>query len=281
MSSKDWLGMRASKIPYKNFDNNIRRAEALANLDGYLEDLLENQGKRTIGILSELPQDIFDFFGFDGIMKNLEKTLKKEVELQFQSKGKEYFEQTAKDFVVRIKPRLEKIVLMFEDLGLLMDQTLLEQALTASVSAFEYYLREITVSIIKLNPSIRKRFYPEIKKSLEPSKLEDYGQDAKRVQGEIVADLIKLDVNKIKSFFTKLLDAQNVFVDKKTERKATKILQRRHLIIHRAGIADPKYKKITKSKKPIDTQIRLSRRIVLNSIKTLREVVQGIQANIN
>jgi len=272
--------MRASKIPYKNFDNNIRRAEALANLYGYLEDLLENQGKRTIGILSELPQDIFDFFGFDEIMKKLEKTLQKEVQVQFQNKGKEYFEQTAKDFVLRIKPRLDRIVTMFEDLGLLMDQTLLGQALIASVSAFEYYLREITLSIIKLNPSIRKRFYPEIKKALEPSKLEDYGQDAKRVQGEIVADLTKLDVNKIKSFFSKLLDVQNIFEDKKIERKVTKILQRRHLIIHRAGITDPKYKKITKSKKPIDTQIRLSRRIVLNSIKTLRDVADRIESNL-
>jgi hypothetical protein len=271
--------MRASTIPYKNFDNNIRRAEALANLDGYLEDLLENQGKKTIGLFLDFPQQIFDFLGFDGIMKKLEKTLQKEMKVQFQNKGKEYFGQTAKDFVLKIKPQLEKMVLVFEDLGLLMDQTLLEQALIASVSAFEYYLREITVSIIKLNPSIRKRFYSEIKKALEPSKLEDYGQDAKRVQGEIVADLVKLDVNKIKSLFSKLLDVQNIFGDKKTERKFTKILQRRHLIIHRAGITDPKYKKIMKSKKPIDTQIRLSRRIVVNSIKILRAIAKEIENN--
>lgn len=273
--------MRASKVPYKNFMNNIRRAEALANLDDYLEDLFENQGKRTIGALSELPQIALEFFSFDELEKKLEISLQKELELKIKEKGKEHFERFGKSFVAQLKPQLVKITTMFEDLGLLMDQTLLEQALIASVSAFEFYIREITVSIIKLNPNIRKRFYYEIKKSLEPSKLEDYGQDAKRVQGEIVADLIKLDVNNIKSFFFKLLDCQNFFEDEKTERKVTKILQRRHLIIHRAGIADPKYKKITKSTKPIDTQIRLSRRMVLNSIKTLRDIAERIESNLN
>lgn len=273
--------MRASKVPYKNFTNNIRRAEALANLDEYFEDLFENQGKRTIGTLLELPQTALKFFGFDEIEKKLEITFQKELESKIKEKGKEHFEQFGKSFVAQLKPQFVKITTMFEDLGLLMDQTLLEQALIASVSAFEFYIKEITVSIIKLNPSIRKRFYPEIKKALEPSKLEDYGQDAKRVQGEIVADLIKINVNKIKSFFSRLLDVQNIFGNKKTEQKVVKILQRRHLIIHRMGITDPKYKKITRSKKPIDTQIRLSRRIVLNSIKTLKDIAERIEDNLN
>ncbi len=273
--------MRASKIPYKNFENNIRRAEALANLDGYLKDLVNNDGKGTINTLTQIPNEIMQIFGFDRIMEKVADLIKKETEIEIQKIGKENLEQFGKEFYRKFEPKLQTLKILVEDLGLLIDQTLLEQALIAGVSAFEFYLKEVTVSIIKLNSKTKNKFTPEINKVIDVQKLEDYKQDAKRVQGEIVADLIKLDVNNIKSFFSKLLDVQNIFENKKTERKVTKILQRRHLVVHRAGIADPKYKKITKSKKPIDTQIRLSRRIVLNSIKTLRDIVKGIESNLN
>ena len=273
--------MRASKLPYKNFENNIRRAEALANLDGYLEDLVNNEGKGTINTLIKIPNEILQVFGFEQIMEKVTETIKKELEIEIQKKGKKNFEQWGKDYFKQLEPKLQKLKTLVEDLGLLMDQTLLEQALIAAVSAFEFYIREITVSVVRLNSKVRKKFTCEINKAIDLQKLEAYGQDAKRVQGEIVADLIKLDVNKIKLIFAKLLDVQNVFADKKTERKVTRILQRRHLIIHRAGIVDPKYKKITKSRKPIDTQIRISRRIVLNSIKTLRDITKGIETKIN
>jgi hypothetical protein len=50
--------MRASKLPFRNFDYNIRCAEALARLDGYLEDLLYNKGKGTMGALFEMPKGV-------------------------------------------------------------------------------------------------------------------------------------------------------------------------------------------------------------------------------
>jgi hypothetical protein len=273
--------MRASKLPYRNFENNIRRAEALANLDGYLEDLVNNEGKGTLNSLTKIPNEMMQVFGFERIMEKVTETLKKEMEIEIQNKGKENLEQWGKDYFKKFEPKLLKLVTIVEDLGLLMDQTLLEQALIAAVSAFEFYIREVIVSIIKLNSRVRKKFIPEINKAIDAQKLEAYGNDAKRVQGEIVANLIKLDVNNMKGFFAKLLDVQNVFTDEKTERKVIKILQIRHLIIHRAGVVDPKYKKITKSRKSVDAQIRISRRIVLNFIKTLRNLAKGIESNIN
>jgi hypothetical protein len=49
------MALRSSKLPFENFDYNIRRAEALARLDGYLEDLLHNEGKRTIRAFLKYP----------------------------------------------------------------------------------------------------------------------------------------------------------------------------------------------------------------------------------
>jgi hypothetical protein len=276
--------MRASKLPIRNFEYNTRRAEALARLDGYLEDLLHKEGRGTIGFLFDIPNELVHALGFDHVidrtLKRIGEEMKIEFEVEFRQRGKEYYEAVAKDYFKRLKPRLQKIVKMFEDLGLVMDQTLLEQALVVAVSAFEVYLQELTASVIMLNPGTRKRFHPEIDRGIKLAKLEEYKLDVKRTQGEIVADLIRLDANSIKSVFSRLLDLQNVFNDKKTESKVCRIFETRNVIIHRAGLTDPKFKKVTKSRGAINTQIRLSRRFVLNSIKVLRYLAQRIETHI-
>jgi hypothetical protein len=278
------LTMRASRIPFRDFEYNTRKAEALARLDGYLEDVLYKEGKGTFKPLFKIPEELMQALGFDkvidGILKRIGEEMVREFEAEVKRKGKEYYETVAKDFFKRLKPRLQKIVKMFEDLGLVMDQTLLEQAMIAAVSAFEVYLRELAVSVVMLNSNIRKRFYHEINKEIDAKRLEEYGLDAKRVQGEIVADLIRLDINNIKSLFGRLLNMGNIFHDRKTELKVCKMFEIRHVIIHRAGLTDPKFKKITKSKGAIDTQIKLSRRFALSSIKILRDIVQRIETHI-
>jgi len=126
---------------------------------------------------------------------------------------------------------------MHEDLGLLMDQTLLEQALVIAVSAFEVYLKEIVVSLVTQNKNIRERFCQEINAELSLAKLQEYKEDAKRTQGEIVADRVRLDTNSIKHLLKRLTENQNIFGDAKTERKVNTIFEKRHIIIHRAGHA--------------------------------------------
>ena len=273
--------MRAGKFPFRNFDYNIRRAEALARLDGYLEDLLHNEGKGTIKPLFKIPTDLMQALGMDRVidkaLKRLGMEMKKEFEEEIKQKGKEYYEKATKDYVEHLKRPLRKVVKMFEDLGLLMDQTLLEQALVVGVTAFEVYLQELAASIIMLNPSIRRRFHTEIDRAIKLAKLEEWRLDAKRTQGEIVASLIRLDTGNIKSILHRLLDLENVLCDKKTEAKVCKIFETRHIIIHQAGFIDPKYKKITRSKSSIDRQIILTRRYVLNSLKTLRQIVERIE----
>jgi hypothetical protein len=273
--------LRVCKFAFRNFDYNIRRAEALARLDGYLEDLLYNEGKGTIKPFFKISNGLMQAFGmetvFDKALERVGMEMKKKFEEDVKQKGKEYYERVAKDYVEHLKPRLREAVKMFEDLDLLMDQTLLEQALVVAVTAFEVYLQELAASVIMLNSSIRKRFHTEIDRAIKLAKLEEYRLDAKRTQGEIIADLIRLNTGNIKSILHRLLDLENVFTDKKTEAKVCKIFETRHIIIHQAGFIDPKFKRITKSKSSIDKQITLTRRYVLNSIKTLRQIVERIE----
>ena len=161
----------------------------------------------------------------DDLMKEIEKTMKAHFKAESERKGKEHFEKIGKEMVKRLKPRIKKISEMFQDLGLVMDQTLLEQALVVAVSAFEVYLREAAVSVITLNPRIRKRFHQEIEHGLSLSKLEEYKEDAKRAQGEIVADLVKLDTNRIKNLLKRLIDVENIFGDRQTEEKVREIFE--------------------------------------------------------
>ena len=272
--------VRASRLPFKNFEHNIKRATALARLDGYLEDILHNEGKRTIGIFLNLPKELMQSFEMDKLMKEFEGRLEEHFRIEYARKGRQHFEAVAKDLARRLEQKVKEISEIFEDLGLLMDQTLLEQALVVAVSAFEVYLREIVVSIVTLNKSLRKRFQQEINAGLSLAKLEEYKEDAKRTQGEIVADRVRLDTGLIKRLFKRLVGNENIFSDLRTERKVQKIFEKRHLIIHRAGTVDPKYKKTTKHKGAIDKQIKISRGYVLRSIAILKELVNRVEASI-
>lgn len=273
--------VRASKLPFSNFEYNIKRAQALARLDGYLEDILHNEGKRTIGVLLDMSQEVMGSMGIDDLMKEIERAMKVHFKTEFERKGKEHFKKIGKEIVKKLKPRIEKISEMFQDLGLVMDQTLLEQALVVAVSAFEVYLREVAVSVIMLNPSIRKRFHQEIKRAISLSKLEEYREDAKRTQGEIVADLVRLDTSRIKSLLKRLIETENIFGDSQTEEKVRKIFEHRHIVIHRAGLIDPKFKKATKYKGAIDRQIEISQRYVLESICVLQKIANRVEAAIH
>jgi hypothetical protein len=272
--------VRASKFPFKNFQYNIRRAEALARLDGYLEDILRNEGKRTIGVFLDLPKEMMQSFEMDKLMRDIEKTFEAHFKAEYDKKGKQHFENIAKDLARRLKPHIEKISEIFQDLGLLLDQTLLEQALVVAVSAFEVYLKESVVSLVSLNKSVRDIFHQEIDAELSLAKLQEFKEDAKRTQGEIVADRVRLETRSMKSLLRRLTGNQNVFGNAKTERKVRGILEKRHIIIHRAGSVDPKYKKATKYKGAIDKQIVISRRYVLTSIAVLKELANRIESSI-
>lgn len=153
--------MRVSKFPYRNFEFNMERAEALARLDGYLADLLHEKGKGTIQPLLEIPNELQQAFHIKEIMdrvkKRIEEELKNEIKAEYEQKGKEHFEKIAKEYTSRrLKPRFQRIAVIFRNLELLSNQTLLEQSLVAGVSAFEVYLRELVASSMMLNPSIMR-----------------------------------------------------------------------------------------------------------------------------
>ena len=273
--------VRASKLPYQNFDYNLRRAKALAHLDGYLEDLFLHQGRGTIGAFLNLPAELMKITGMDELLKGVEKDFEIRAKEHFQARyDSETIKKEGQEIGRRLKPHINKLSQIFEDLNLVMSSTLTEQALVLAVSAFEVYLREITASIVALNPSVRRKFHQEIEEGLTRTKLEEYEEDAKRTQGEIVAELVRLDPNRLRSMLRKLLGIENMFAETKVEKKFGKILECRHIVIHRAGLIDPKFKKVTKFKGAIDSKVKISRRYVLQSISLLERLAKRVEMGI-
>jgi len=72
--------VRAGKLPYDNFEYNMRRALALARLDGYLEDISSNEGKRTIGVFLDIRKELTQTLGIDDLMGKIEKTMEAAIE---------------------------------------------------------------------------------------------------------------------------------------------------------------------------------------------------------
>ena len=99
--------VRASKLPFENFEYNIRRAQALARLDGYLEDILHNEGKRTIGVFLDMSRKVMQAVGMDDLMKEIEKTMKAHFMAELELKGKEHFEKIGKE-MARVLNRVSR-----------------------------------------------------------------------------------------------------------------------------------------------------------------------------
>ena len=265
---------RASTLPFRNFVENLRRARALARLDGYLEDVVLYGGRGPIGAFTSFPVQFARPLGIDEEIRGIERKLQRQLRTKL---GDRYMTKIQAEIDAVVEPYSSKILTVFRDLGLVMNQTLPEQALVLGVSAFEVYLREMTASVIALNPSVRRRFHKEIERGFSLQKLEEYMEDAKRVQGEIVAESIGLGLDKFKSLLGRIMGPASVFYDSVEERRYVKIIELRNILVHRAGLPDPRFRRITKHRGAKGRPIVVTRRSVLRSLALLMALAYRIE----
>ncbi|MDE1852585.1 MAG: hypothetical protein KGI38_02425 [Thaumarchaeota archaeon] len=266
---------RVSKLPVKSFQHSMKRAAALARLDGYLEDLASGRVDKLLGGFAELPNEIMKIIGIDAIlmeeMNEMIKRVKVRAEPLIANLDQEQLKKRVQD---KILPDVKRLTQVFEDLGLVAGRTLPEQSLILGVSAFEIYLKDITSEMVAKNPRIEKRFSKEIKSGFNLSRLEAYRDDARRTKGEIAADAIKLEPNRIRLILRRLFDWDGIFVSRDIERKFVRIVATRNLIIHRAGLVDSKYKRLTDYNGRVGHLIVVTRRYSLESLSCLSDLVK-------
>ncbi|MBI2183336.1 MAG: hypothetical protein HYU39_00090 [Thaumarchaeota archaeon] len=208
--------------------------------------------------------------GIDKIMNeemtNMQRRVEERLAPKFAALNKEKIE---KDLQKLLMPDMKRWVKVFKDLGLVVGQTLPEQALVLGVSAFEVYMRELTSVIVANNPLVAERFNEEIKAGFTLGILAEYRDDAKRTKGEVVADTIKLDPNRLKLVLKRMIGWEQLFPDQESERFFVRIIESRNLVIHRAGLVDPKFKRVTRYKGSIDHPLKISRKYTIRVLNFL------------
>jgi len=239
-----------------------------------LEDIVFYGGRSPVGAFTNFPIQFVGILGIDEKMRGIERKLRRQLRAKL---GDRYMTKIQGEIDAVVQPYSSKILTIFGDLGLVMNQTLPEQALVLGVSAFEVYLREMTASIIALNPSVRRKFHKEIERGLSREKLEEYMEDAKRAQGEIVAESIGLGLNRLESLLERIIGDVSIFYDSLEKQRYVKIIELRNIIVHRAGLVDPKFRRITKHRGAEGRPIVIRRRSVLRSLALLMALAYRIE----
>lgn len=144
------------------------------------------------------------------------------------------------------------------------------------VAYFEDFLKETFKKQINAAPAKSLNF---IEKHIKISDLKDFGFDLSKKMGEIVANKINFqDLNEVYNTYKKAF-AIDIF-NKKTnlKKKAIKLFQTRHLIVHNNSVIDSNYIKIVKCKQ---SQLRKKVNITIKDIKTHKSVLLNIADQID
>lgn len=89
--------------------------------------------------------------------------------------------------------------------------------------------------------------------------LEQYGFDISHNTGDILVSYHNIDsVPVMKTVFSALFPANLKLRDSLSMRELFVLNQRRHLIVHRRGIVDAEYAKLTKDETPVGTELRIT-----------------------
>lgn len=284
--------VKLSKQAWRVFERNMNKSWGLLKLQFYAEDLIKTGGKESIGKISQFLGDLMSFFGM-GDYTSFEDMLEKEVvpvlerelipkiqasldgisEKELEAKGKKWLAENAELF--------ETLKKDFGQLMLAIENVLLEQALVTAVTAFEVYIRDVTEEVVAKNVFMQKRFDAELKCKLNYKAILESKRDLGLAAGRVAAD--SYDFNNsgnLKNHVTKLVGKNNPLKTKNDLKEFGKVLEYRHLIVHRAGIIDKVFAKNTGYKGPLGKPVKLSRSYVESVLVKLSDLTTKIQAAI-
>ncbi len=164
----------------------------------------------------------------------------------------------------------------FADIGFISYFAYTEQALVSAVSAVEIYLKDRFIYSLKLDQRRLRRFS---EKQVKIKQLMDIGQDISGIVAELIAEGIpfqKLDA--VQDAYNKIYGFEP-FSDEELE-KLVRIFETRHLIVHKAGIADKKFISITESKFDIGNRIYLERKEVVEMINDIKSIITNLESKL-
>jgi len=270
--------VRISKRVWESFEFNLNRAKALAQAQHYLQ-LLAEQGEEVVQThVNELLNRIFGAIGIDfkaltrDITEAVAERVKGEFEQQLKTIGPRGIEQRLGGSEEGEVPDwLEPLFQPLLALQLLAQQTLIESAVVLAVASYEAFLRDVIAAEARRKPSTLDRF-PDVQRKLKYETYRRYGGRARLAQAELLAkSLDAYQTDRVRSYFKRIYGIQNVFRTNRLENDLSRLIQIRHLIVHRGGVVDRDFKRATKSKQRLGERIELPYRSVLRYVERVRE----------
>lgn len=257
--------LRTDKIHYETFQYNIGKAKALITIQDTLDKLVEGK--------FDLSQS-FEKIG-KGIFQETEEKI--QINEELTKRMEERIKNNQKEIIDSIKS-VEKI---FESLQTIYESPLYQEAVVIVVSSFETYLKDTIVSLVTKNRSVEVKFFKELKDSLKYDKLQEYDYDWENLLGHLVVENFNFyDIQQIDELYTRILKIDSIFRNKSVKKRIQNFIKLRHLIVHKSGIVDNKFKNDTQTKVPLNVPYPVEKKYVLNMTSSISKVVEDIEKNI-
>lgn len=257
--------LRTDKIHYETFQYNIGKAKALITIQDTLDKLVEGE------------------FNFSQFFEKAGKDIFQETEekIQINEELTKRLEERIKNNQKEIKELIKSLEKIFESLQTVYERPLYQEAVVIVVSSFETYLKDTIVSLVTKNRSVEDKFFNELKDSLNYNKLRESGYDWENLLGHLVVENFNFyDAQQIDKLYTRILKIDSIFRNKSVKKRIQNFIKLRHLIVHKSGIVDNKFKNDTQTKVPLNVPYPVEKKYVLDMISSISKVVENIEKNI-
>ena len=248
---------------YDLFRLYLLRAAALVTLQDFLSEIIkdeeEDAGPDFVDIaensgipeVEDISRELKD--SFEPISKKIEAK-KKSLEKSMEEPDKR---EKIKKFINSLLKLLEPLLNLIVSLDMVSKKPLYPEAVVSSVTTFETFLKDSMISLVSDYLEVEKRFTPELKEWVTYEKLKEFDYDREKAIGLIVADKINFyDMEEVDEYFRRAFgkkDKKNwsIFPSKKSRQKIQNYIHLRHLIVHKGGVVDSKFKRNTQCKDDI------------------------------
>ena len=137
------------------------------------------------------------------------------------------------------------------------------------------------MTLVAKNKSVEDKFYNELKDSLNYNKLRESDYDWENLLGYLVVENFSFyDTQQIDKLYTRILKIKSIFRNNSIKKRIQNFIKLRHLIVHKSGIVDNKFKNDTQTKVPLNVPYPVEKKYVLDMISSISKVVEDIEKNI-
>jgi len=260
---------------FDDFTEGIRKAKALAMFQGYLDDVVNQGGTKTVHAFEELLSD-------SSFIKICTRVVESESLLYYidTAKSMDLFGLTEKvkdeirEFVRQYGMSPDGLHGVAMNTLLLRDKALLEQAVVCAITAFEVYFQDILEHFIRNDSGFRSRMFKFVDSNILKTELVNNRMNLNDAVTRAEVRSIDTSPARLRSYLHLALGNGRVSLDDDTTmKKIDNLRELRHIIVHNGCRASQKYIKITGYGGALGKRVPLDRQEILTMITVIDNTV--------